>query len=92
MKKYLVTVPYTVLVNVEVVAASEEEAKEFAVPLATLINYHSNGGTKKLIGPLEDDLVNGDVTVEPVGVDRGSEVNVEVLEDYKTSSDWEDYF
>ena len=51
MKKYLVTVPYTVLVNVEVVAASEEEAKEFAVPLATLINYHSNGGTKKLIGP-----------------------------------------
>lgn len=32
-----------------------------------------------------------DVTVEPAGVDRGAEVHVEVLEDYKTSSDWEDY-
>lgn len=92
MKKYLVTVPYTVLVNVEVVASSEEEAEEFAVPLATLINYPSNGGTKKLIGPLEDDLVDGDVTVEPAGVDRDAEIHVEVLEDYKTSSDWEDYF
>jgi len=87
MKKYLVTVPYTVLVNVEVVAASEEEAEEFAVPLATLINYPDNGGTKKLVGPLEDD-----VTVEPAGVDRDAEVHVEVLEDYKTSSNWEDYF
>lgn len=87
MKKYLVTVPYTVFVNVEVVASSEDEAKEFAVPLAELINYKSNGETNKLVGPLEDD-----VTVEPAGIDRDAEVLVEVLEDYKNSSDWEDYF
>ena len=92
MKKYLVTVPYTVLVNVEVVASSEEEAEEFAVPLATLINYQGNGGTKKLVGPLEVDLVDGDVTVEPAGVDTDAEVHVQVLEDYKNSPDLEDYF
>ena len=86
MKKYLVTVPYTVLVNVEVVASSED-AKEFAVPLAELINYQDND---KLVGPLEDD-VEEDITVEPVGVDKDTEIHVQVLEDCKTSSDWEDY-
>ena len=35
MKKYLVTVPYTVLVNVEVFADNEREAEEYATELVT---------------------------------------------------------
>ena len=42
MKKYLVTVPYIVWVNVEVEADNEEEAKDIATEKSGLNSYCDN--------------------------------------------------
>jgi len=42
MKKYLVTVPYIVWVNVEVEADNEEEAKDIATERSWLNSYSDN--------------------------------------------------
>ena len=74
MKKYLVTVPYTVFLDVEVVAANKREAEEFATEVAYVTNYCGNGGSNRLVGPVADN-----VTIHPGDRDENVEMHVELI-------------
>lgn len=60
MNDYVVTIPFTIFVNIEVTANNEEEARDIAVYLT---NYCGNGGSSKLIG------VNGLASIEAGDID-----------------------
>lgn len=76
MHKYLVTVPYTVFLDVEVFADNEREAEEFATEVAYVTNYCGNGGSNRLVGPVEDN-----VTIYPGYIDANVEMHVELIEE-----------
>lgn len=82
MKKYLVTVPYIVWVNVEVEADNEEEAKDIATEKSGLNSYCGNGDSDKLVG------VSGQgVSIEAGDISEDIDIYVEELEDFEEDNE-----
>lgn len=84
MKKYLVTVPYIVWVNVEVEADNEEEAEDIATERSGLNSYCGNGDSSKLVG------VSGQgVTIEAGEIAEDIDIYVEELEGFEEDNEVE---
>lgn len=82
MKKYRVSVPYVVWVDVDVQASDDDNAIEVAMEEAYLCGYAGNGSTTKLVGNnIPGSIV--EACEEPLYIDEDNiTLKPEILKEY----------